>query len=103
LGLYHFYQGTPRDLKGRGFLMKPAQNLAQAGDPKETENTSFAPAEDRGTLGSDPSADLEPCNPETTGRGLTTRPHEFEGGNFMREICVIRGDITREHVRLRKL
>lgn len=27
----------------------------------------------------------------------------FGGANFMREVCVIRGKITGEHVRLRKL
>jgi len=46
----------------------------------ETGNTPFAPAEDRATLGSDPSADLEPCEPQEAGRGLTTRPAKLLRG-----------------------
>src|SRR6266567_9506651 len=34
----------------------------------ETGNTPFAPAEGRATLGSDPSADLEPANSRRAGR-----------------------------------
>ena len=43
----------------------------------EAGNTPFAPAKDRGTPGIDLSTDLEPCEPQEPGRGLSAPPGQL--------------------------